>query len=126
MKRLIPAVAVLGLLAGEAHAQSALMLDGVSRGEIVNTTYRCTGATTALKLPSSLVQVTYHNAGQNSLALVPFTDGVRVFVNVISGSGARYVAGDLEWWEKGGEVRLSSVRAGGSNGGPAATCQEIR
>src|SRR6476469_480727 len=51
------------------------------------------------------IVVKYLNAAPNFLALIPIeADGATktmLFVNVISGSGAKYVAGKYEWWSKG-------------------------
>lgn len=54
--------------------------------------------------------VTYINAGQNSLAVVPIDGQLLVFASVISGSGARYAAGPYIWWSHQGEATLSDVR----------------
>jgi membrane-bound inhibitor of C-type lysozyme len=119
MKHLL--VATGCLLAGAAQAQS-LTLEGVPPGEVVQSAYRCEGDRASFKLPPGEVHVAYYNAGENHLAVLPFADGPRVFVNVIAGSGARYVSGALEWWEKGGEARLSSVQLSGQQ----VTCRAVR
>ncbi|HSH27675.1 MAG TPA: MliC family protein [Wenzhouxiangella sp.] len=53
--------------------------------------------------------VHYYNSGSNVLALVPVDGEQRVFVNVVSASGARYVAGQYEWWTKGQNAMLTDV-----------------
>lgn len=45
--------------------------------------------------------VQYVNVGPNNLALLTLDEQDIVFVNVISGSGARYSAGSMEFWTKG-------------------------
>ncbi|MGN7870952.1 Membrane-bound lysozyme inhibitor of C-type lysozyme precursor [Paracoccus haematequi] len=58
--------------------------------------------------------VQYLNAGPNMLAILPIDGQQRIFVNVISGSGARYVSGQYEWWTKGGTATLSDAMWDGS------------
>lgn len=53
--------------------------------------------------------VTYINAGENHLAVIPVGDADRIFVNVIAASGARYVAQELEWWTKGNEATFTDL-----------------
>lgn len=47
------------------------------------------------------VQVHYITSENNVLALVPVDDDDMVFVNTVAASGARYVAGQYEWWSTG-------------------------
>ena len=57
------------------------------------------------------LKVQYINSQDDQLALVP-TDGdddERLFVNVVSGSGARYVAGQYEWFTKGDKATLTDT-----------------
>ncbi|WP_285295065.1 MliC family protein [Aureimonas altamirensis] len=49
----------------------------------------------------------YINVGENSLAVVDIDGAPIVFVNVMSGSGARYAARQYVWWSKGDSVTLS-------------------
>lgn len=53
--------------------------------------------------------VQYVNVGPNRLAILPVDGQELVFVNVISGSGARYASGALEWWSKGETATLSDA-----------------
>ncbi len=53
--------------------------------------------------------VDYVNAAPNFLAIVPVDGQKLVFVTVLSGSGAKYAAGEYEWWSKGGEATLSNL-----------------
>jgi membrane-bound inhibitor of C-type lysozyme len=73
------------------------------------------------------ITVQYLNSAPNFLALVPVeTDGViktLLFVNVISGSGAKYVAGPYEWWSKGNDASLHNVTEG-LDAAPVLTCAE--
>ena len=58
---------------------------------------------------SGKVSVSYINAGENSLAIISADDMDRVFVNVISASGARYVSGEYEWWSKGDKATFTNL-----------------
>lgn len=69
------------------------------------------------------VTVQYLNAAPNFLALVPVKEGTLAFVNVISGSGAKYVAGKYEWWTKGNDATLHDVTEG-LDAAPVLTCSE--
>ncbi len=52
------------------------------------------------------LSVQYVNGEANTLALIPLKGEELIFVNVISGSGARYVSGAHTWWTKGDEATL--------------------
>ena len=58
---------------------------------------------------SGKVSVSYINAGENSLAIISTEDMDRVFVNVISASGSRYVSGEYEWWSKGDTATFTNL-----------------
>jgi membrane-bound inhibitor of C-type lysozyme len=53
--------------------------------------------------------VDYINAAPNYLAIVTTGGQKLVFVTVLSGSGARYAAGEYEWWNKGSEGTLTNL-----------------
>ncbi len=55
--------------------------------------------------------VEFINAEPNFLAIVPVGERKMVFVNVISADGAKYVAGQFEFWTRGAEATLSDVQA---------------
>lgn len=58
--------------------------------------------------------VQYVNAGANALALLPIDGEDRIFVNVVSASGAKYVSGAYVWWTKGDTATLENEMAQGS------------
>lgn len=60
-----------------------------------------------------ILQVSYWNAvnGQ-SFALVPIKGQPMLFVNTLSGSGAKYQAGSYTWWTKGPRADLYDATAG--------------
>jgi membrane-bound inhibitor of C-type lysozyme len=70
--------------------------------------YQCDAKAAAIGLPATAFPVEYINGGGNSLAVVPVHGNSLIFANVMSGSGARYAAGQYIWWEAGGSVTLYS------------------
>ena len=60
-----------------------------------------------------ILQVTYWNTpnGQ-SFALVPVKGKQLLFVNTLSGSGAKYQAGSFTWWTKGPRADLYDATDG--------------
>jgi membrane-bound inhibitor of C-type lysozyme len=60
-----------------------------------------------------ILQVTYWNtANGQSFALVPVKGKSLLFVNTLSGSGAKYQAGSYTWWTKGPRADLYDATAG--------------
>lgn len=52
----------------------------------------------------------YINAAPNYLAIISVAGGPKiVFVTVLSASGAKYAAGEYEWWNKGSEGTLTNL-----------------
>ncbi|WP_116653246.1 MliC family protein [Pelagibacterium sediminicola] len=101
MKRLL-AAATLGLFAFPAPAvetsmQLVLTLEGNAQRDVM--VYRCEGSDEPLT-------VEYVNAHPIFLAIVPVEGERLIFVNVISGSGARYASGQYVWWTRGVEAQL--------------------
>jgi membrane-bound inhibitor of C-type lysozyme len=70
--------------------------------------YQCDAKAAAIGLPATVFPVEYINGAGNSLAVVPIHGNSLIFANVMSGSGARYAAGQYIWWEAGGSVTLYS------------------
>ena len=67
--------------------------------------------------------VKYINAAPNFFAIIPIEGQDVVFVNVISASGAKYVAAEYEWWNKGADATLHNVTEG-LDAAPVLTCSE--
>lgn len=84
--------------------------------QIVTTLYGC-GET------QPELTVRYINAQPNFFAIIPIEGEDVVFVNVISGSGAKYVSGVWEWWNKGADATLHNVTEG-LDAAPVLTCSE--
>jgi membrane-bound inhibitor of C-type lysozyme len=70
--------------------------------------YQCDAQGSKMGLPAGVFSVEYLNGAGNSLAIVPVGGNSVIFANVISGSGARYAAGEYIWWDAGGGVNFSS------------------
>lgn len=72
----------------------------------------------------SSLSVQYVNSGINSLAILPISGEERIFVNVISGSGVRYVSGQFTWWTKGKAAFLENAMKEDSNVNCVETASE--
>jgi membrane-bound inhibitor of C-type lysozyme len=64
--------------------------------------YQCDAQGAKMGLPAGVFSVEYINGAGNSLAIVPVGGNSLIFANVVSGSGARYAAGQYIWWDAGG------------------------
>lgn len=84
----------------EAGMQLVFALEGNAQRDIA--VYQCDG----MDEPKS---VQYINAHPHFLAIVPVEGEDLIFVNVISGSGARYVSGQYEWWSRGNEAMFTDA-----------------
>lgn len=121
MKSLVVAAALslaaLPALAVETSMQLVLELEGNAQRDV--TTYQCDG------IEEPMV-VEYINAHPIFLAMVPVEGEDLIFVNVISGSGARYVSGQYEWWTRGNEAFFSdAMTAEGESEAEPVTCHSV-
>ena len=66
-------------------------------------------ATTSYSCGDEPFAVHYLTGPDNALALLPVDGTRRIFVNVVSASGARYVSGPWEWWSKGDTATLTNL-----------------
>ena len=118
--RTIAALALIAF-ASPALAQTSFQLSfgiaGDAQRRVV--TYDCTPA----EGEPTTMQVEYINAAPNFLAIVPLPEGSMIFASVISGSGARYAAGQYVWWTKGPEVDLYDTSQG-EDAPPISHCSE--
>lgn len=95
---MILSVLLLSIVEGTADARLDAALAGVT---VTSAVYQCDDGRS---LP-----VEYLNTDNNMLAIVPVQDQDTIFVNVVSASGARYVAGRHEWWSKGDQATLTRL-----------------
>lgn len=98
-------VLVLFATSGAVRAAELLPLPDIRTAHRVTQKYTCA--------TGRIVQVTYLNAtnGQ-SFAVLPVKGKQMLFVNVLSGSGAKYQAGSYTWWTKGPQATLYDAMQG--------------
>jgi membrane-bound inhibitor of C-type lysozyme len=111
-------IAALAALASPAFAAANLSLDlhVTGNADVRTVIYGCGEGTEPLT-------VEYVNAAPNFLAIIPVDGHELTFVNVLSGSGAKYVSGQYEWWDKGADATLHDVTEG-LDAAPVLTCSE--
>ena len=83
--RVTPTVLACTALALPVTAQTIVNLSLGGIDSVETLTYDCDGG--------APLRVQYIHAGENALALTEIDGSPRIFVNVVSGSGARYVSG---------------------------------
>jgi membrane-bound inhibitor of C-type lysozyme len=110
----IAALGALGIAAASPAVAEGLPL--APPVEEVRVDYRCTGTLEALS-------VRYVNGAGQSFAVVPLEDIERIFVTVLSGSGARYASGPYVWWSAKDGAALYDLRRGETSD-PVAECRE--
>ena len=94
--------AILALASSAAMADTSLSINiDLDDAVLTTVTYDC-----GMEEP---VQVQYIVSEGDVLALVPIEGDARVFVNVVAGSGARYVAGQYEWWTRAQDATLRDL-----------------
>ncbi|CAB3766762.1 hypothetical protein LMG29739_04906 [Paraburkholderia solisilvae] len=109
IRHCVPAIAALAVLAAAlpcSAAQAAAPRFGDLRTKHPRTQkYTCaTGRT---------FNVTYLSAANGqSFAVVPVKGQQMLFVNTLSGSGAKYQAGSYTWWTKGTRADLYDAMSG--------------
>ncbi|EKE45365.1 hypothetical protein OCGS_0455 [Oceaniovalibus guishaninsula JLT2003] len=105
--RLIAAFCLIAApAAAMAEATLSIPLTLGPDSQILTSRYSCAGG--------DPFTVQYVNTDANTLALIPIDGAGRVFVNVVSGSGSRYVSGSHEWWVKGDDATLTDQLQDGS------------
>ena len=114
MRGLFCALALAALTGPAGAAMVTLDLPGDTMPSRETVAYTCGDRT---------ISATYVNAGDNALALVAFDGNTVVMVSVLSGSGARYVGQQYQWWTKGKEASLYDLTRG-EDSAPIATCTE--
>jgi membrane-bound inhibitor of C-type lysozyme len=72
---------------------------------------------------SEPLTVKYINAAPNFFAIVPIDGKDLVMTNVVTASGAKYVSGVWEWWNKGTDASLHNVTEG-LDAAPVLMCSE--
>ncbi len=109
----LAAVLAMGAAPALAGAPLSLSLQMGPQDELRSIRYSCNDGTE--------LNVQYINTGANALAVMRLAGDDLIFVNVISGSGARYVSGAREWWTKGAEATLRNE----TTGADPVTCSDM-
>ncbi|QNT77657.1 MliC family protein [Entomobacter blattae] len=112
---------ILGMAMGAAQA-SEVKFDIPGQNKVETTAARYICKKSSLPLPVKIFRVSYINAGPTSIAIVPVKDGATVFSNVVAASGARYVAGQFEWWVNKDGATFTDV----NNKNATASCTEVK
>ncbi|MEO6829242.1 MAG: MliC family protein [Acidobacteriaceae bacterium] len=86
--------------------------------------YECDAQGVKMGLPTTAFSVEYINGAGNSLAVVPIHGASLIFANVVSGSGARYAAGEYIWWDAAG--RTTSLTSDSLAGTLRSECHQVR
>ncbi|RSL17508.1 membrane-bound inhibitor of C-type lysozyme [Edaphobacter aggregans] len=86
--------------------------------------YQCDAQGAKMGLPAEIFSVEYINGAGNSLAVVPVGGNSLIFANVVSGSGARYAAGQYIWWDAGG--RGTTFSSGSIAGKMSSACHRVQ
>ena len=107
-KQIVIGLAALGCSIAANATDLALHLNGSQPLSRKTVQYQCDAKAAAMGLPASAFPVEYINGAGNSLVIVPVHETSLIFANVVSGSGARYAAGQYIWWEAGGSVNFYS------------------
>lgn len=97
------ALPLAAALLGGVDVSAAVILNFTGNFERNVVNYQCEGL--------DPVSVQYINADPNYLAVMSVGDRKMVFVSVIAASGAKYVAGEYEWWTKGSEATFTNLRS---------------
>lgn len=105
MKRVWRGVAsgfvVLALSIMAAASDLTLHLDGAQSFKRMTARFQCDANGAKMGLPAQVFTVEYLNSSSNHLAIVPVNGSSKIFVTVPSGSGAKYAAEQLTWWDAG-------------------------
>lgn len=99
--------------ASNVTAGLTLTLESDTDIERTSATYLCDN--------EQVLRVHYVNAAPNFLAIMPVDGETHIFATTISASGARYVSGPFEWWNKGDEGTLRDLTQD-EDAAPLLTC----
>lgn len=113
--RIAMGVAVLSMAAAAGATDLTIHLKGSGTVTRMKVQFACDAQGAKMGLPEGTFTVEYinetenHSNTGNHLAIVPIHGNSLIFANVMSGSGARYAAGEYIWWDAAGRtVSLSS------------------
>ena len=108
MRSVLFCLALLGFSgAVAADVTVSIPLVNSPSSSVMSETYSCSDG--------NPLTVQYVNSGANALAIIPLDCEDRIFVNVVSGSGATYVSGASTWSTKGESAMLETEMESGNN-----------
>ncbi len=108
-KRISIGIAALSCSALAGATDVTIHLNGSQAISRTIMKFACDAQGSRMGLPAGVFPVEYLNGAGNSLAVVPVGGKSLIFANVVSGSGARYAAGEYVWWDAAGRgVTFSS------------------
>jgi membrane-bound inhibitor of C-type lysozyme len=100
-RQVLSAVGVLACSVFAGATDVTIHLNGSQAMSRSTMKYKCDAQGVKMGLPDGVFAVEYLNGAGNSLAVVPVSGDSVIFASVVSGSGARYAAGQYIWWEAG-------------------------
>ncbi len=106
--------ALLAMTVAASATTVTLKLPGKEKPQTTRAAYAC---------PAQKVAVTYINTSANQFAVLDLGKSTIVAVSVISGSGARYVGQQYEWWTKGNEATFTDLMQSPQK---PVTCKQIK
>jgi membrane-bound inhibitor of C-type lysozyme len=107
-KQIMLGMAILGSSTFAAATDLTIHLSGTQPLARRTIQYQCDSRGVSMGLPAGIFPVQYINGAGNSLVIVPVNRTSLIFANIMSGSGARYAAGQYIWWEAAGNVTFYS------------------
>ena len=88
--------------------------------------FQCNGQAGVLGLPTGIFEVEYLNGNGNSLAVLLIQGHSLIFANVLSGSGARYAAGNYLWWNAGARGVTLSANPDSTSDKQQTACRQAK
>ena|SRR6185312_6718148 len=106
--RIVIGIGILSTTVFASATDLTIHLNGSEKISRSTAQYQCDANGAKMGLPAGTFTVEYLNGAGNSLAVVPVGGKSLIFANVISGSGARYAAGQYIWWDAAGRGTIFS------------------
>jgi membrane-bound inhibitor of C-type lysozyme len=123
-KQILISVGLLSCSALAGASDLTLHLNGSQPITRSTVKFQCDAQGAKMGLPAGVFSVEYLNGAGNSLAVVPVGGNSLIFANVVSGSGARYAAGEFIWWDAGG--RGTTFASDSIAGKMSSTCHRVQ
>jgi membrane-bound inhibitor of C-type lysozyme len=124
LKKIMVTVIVLFCCSFASATDLTIHLRGSGQVSRSTIRYQCDSEGAKMGLPATAFSVEYINGAGNSLAILPVNGKSLIFANVVSGSGARYAAGQYIWWDAAG--RSVSFSSGSLAGKMRSECHRAQ